>query len=476
MRSFRGITPIIASAWVTTCSIVLPAFAGKPTVTECPAQELRVDLDYQLTIQDQDDLGICYASSAATMLQALDPAHRPVSALELSLQTALTSDSFGTQSDFVVSRDAVVDGKTVKKHKAFNESGNACSAFLKAMEIGACPKELSLLENSDRSIYDEAVERAEREAAARKTQGSQSASASGGKSPFSAGGYVARGMQFGKDLGDTGAKGQINPVEFQAEVLYQVGLMLDALKKGKVENSKVQEYLKTKAPLLLKLYRENSSSESLEKTATSALLSLANTNSCQKSILDKEIIELAKVMKKVSADSEFSEVLRKLKNPGADVLLGAITPKCVDSENRIRYSKSYNCDPVLRPASVKEYSGVILDSLSKSKPIFLNMCSAILKHPTQISDSNAFWKCKELGGDSHFVTIIGARKGPGGACQFLIQNSWGTDCAAHLKDCKDGRSWIDDSTLYPVSKSFNVVTDKPKDTPAKVGSQQGSGQ
>jgi hypothetical protein len=468
VRTHSGFVHFLGSIWLATLSTGISSFALAAGSVDCPIEEFRMDLDVpNLTIQDQDDLGICYASTAATMLQMIDPKHRPVSALDLSMHT--NESKLSDKTPLVTKKEVTnAEGKVVTKYKGYNETGNTCSAILKAVEKGACPKELSVLENADLSVYDRAVE---------KLKGANPAPSSGTKkttpNPFSSAPESNQGKPGKKNpFGSDQAQQVVNPVKLQATVLYQLGVLHDDLKRGKVSSANLSEYLKQKAPELLNQYRQNAKPGTLASLSFPSLYQ--NLNSCQNPSfkdLNQQITTLASAMEKISADQQFEEVLKRMAEPDLNLVLGAISPECLESKNRITYPSGLDCQPVTRPTTVKEFSQTILKSMITGMPVGVLLCSAFLKHPAPYTDPSAFKNCKDYDGDHHFVTVVGARKNSAGACEFLLQNSWGTDCGSHLKNCKDGRVWVDDLTLFRNASEVDVMSIKPNETPKNPVSQ-----
>ncbi len=88
-----------------------------------------------LSIQDQDSLGTCYANTASTMLKSTLDNHPDIAYLHASIKTA----SEGGGSSYFK-----------KDGKFFIDDHNVCVAVLKMqVEGGACPKKYSLPENQD---------------------------------------------------------------------------------------------------------------------------------------------------------------------------------------------------------------------------------------------------------------------------------------------------------------------------------------
>lgn len=118
--------------------------------------------------------------------------------------------------------------------------------------------------------------------------------------------------------------------------------------------------------------------------------------------------------------------------------------------------------------------------LADKQPIAVGFCSAVLHKPYPDAgdrklydapytndwyvswgskDGKPNWRCvsgdpEHPGGDSsHVATLIGRRRNPTDPtkCQFLLRNSWGTDCAKYAAggwtDCHNGDVWIDAEAL-----------------------------
>ncbi len=424
---------------------------------DCPSVEFDLSNTIpSLTVQDQDDLGICYASTAATMLEIVDPLHRKFSALELSLNhnKAALSGS----------------GKAVLKSEGtdkvfFNENGNACDAVKHAIKNGACPRVLSFLENTDLNAYEKEIQAIrDREKKSQITKGNSSTT-----SPFSGSYDTPRTSIFGKDDGagvETVAQ-SVNPVKKQAEILFQLAKLHDDLKKGVVKSTNLASYLKANAPLLLQEYRKNMKPADFSGFSYSLFYSAINQQ-CQNpafSDVKSQIKSLAISLEKLSAEQQLEEFLKKLQNPDSQIILGAVSPACLEEKNRVRFKDQIDCVPHPRPVSVKLYNEMIMGSLnpnSDPKPVGLLMCSALFDRANYTSTPDAVKNCKANGGGNHFVTIIGARQSKDQkSCEYLVQNSWGADCSReHQKGCNGGRTWIKDVTLYQNTMELDVMSVK----------------
>jgi len=443
----------------------------------CPEKEYRLDqegrpLSYA-PVLDQDDLGICYASTAALMLQAVDPFHRNFSALELSLQAKKNELLKGSVKYLSGS------GKTAE---SFNESGNTCDA-INISPISLCPREFSILENSGLSTYADAVSRG---SSTNPFSGSKKTSSS---NPFSNESVSGPGDNiFGKDeINVDGPSGSsIDPIAKQAAVLHEVANLMEYLKKEKVANPKLYEELKENAPALLALFKKNVTGQSKPvysfekfKLGLGSKLS-ANTGweKCTQgelSELKKNITAIANAFSALNGEAHFEAFLQSLSNPNVDLILGAISPACMIPKNRVVLKDKVRCDSINldNPASLttpekqetarKNFGAAILKRLNPNNdplPVGLRMCSALLKQPSYTPSWKALNNCSANNGDSHFVTIIGARKSKDQkSCEFLVQNSWGAHCESNVhQGCENGKTWIKDTHLLQNSYELDVMT------------------
>lgn len=138
----------------------------------------------------------------------------------------------------------------------------------------------------------------------------------------------------------------------------------------------------------------------------------------------------------------------------------------VHSKNEIEFlQKTYfkSCEsqrtPVLSPLPkssavfrtqfypVQKMTAFIEDQLQKKQlPVGLTVCSDFFKKGK--AAQTHFKKFDPTQCNGHGVAIIGSRSAHG-QCQFLLRNSWGTDCSYHSDWPCDSRGdlWVDETTL-----------------------------
>lgn len=125
------------------------------------------------------------------------------------------------------------------------------------------------------------------------------------------------------------------------------------------------------------------------------------------------------------------------------------------SAGRISPPHPLSCSSTMLPAaSARASEKPLLDYFSNKTvpPLLIGYCSQVL-HAGQGyvgvspgAGKNTF-SCDCA---MHYSAVIGKRASPRtGKCQFLIQNSWGTDCDyySHDWDCEAGKIWVDVDTL-----------------------------
>ncbi len=446
----------------------------------CPDKEYRLD-DWGMPLAnapvlDQDGLGICYASTAVLMLQAADPLHRNFSALEFSLQAKKSAVQNGSLKYLSGSGNTAV---------SFNEEGNTCNA-INISPISLCPRDFSILENSGLNTYADAVAR--KSSSTKSTSAASSPSVKTTKNLFSGESISGPGSNiFGKDEMniDGPSSKSIDPIGRQAAVLHEVAKLMEYLKKEKVANPKIVEELKENSPMLLALFKKNltgqpkqgNSFEKFKSGLSGKLNSGAGWEKCTQgelSELNKSIAAIADAFGALNGEDHFETFLKSLENPSVDLILGAISPACMMESNRVVLKDKIQCKPInldnpsmlitpeKQETARKNFGAAILKRLNPNNdplPVGLRMCSALLKQPSYAPNWKALDNCSANGGESHFVTIIGARKSKDQkSCEFLVQNSWGAHCESNTHEgCESGKTWIKDTHLLQNSYELDVM-------------------
>ena len=109
----------------------------------------------------------------------------------------------------------------------------------------------------------------------------------------------------------------------------------------------------------------------------------------------------------------------------------------------------------------------LLNHLSEAKsatPVGISYCSALLqkgpdwKKGTQ--EASDLFRTPECG--MHASIVVGKRQ-KNGSCQFLIRNSWGTDCDSYAKtwECQNGQIWVDADALLENTYELQFVKRAP---------------
>ena len=110
------------------------------------------------------------------------------------------------------------------------------------------------------------------------------------------------------------------------------------------------------------------------------------------------------------------------------------------------------------PQATQELIETYLSS-NRAQPFGISYCSNVLtagaKYIGIKPDGDEKCDC-----DAHASVIIGKRTNrKTQKCQFLIQNSWGTDCDSYSNDwqCKEGKIWIDADALSRNSDDYSYL-------------------
>lgn len=107
---------------------------------------------------------------------------------------------------------------------------------------------------------------------------------------------------------------------------------------------------------------------------------------------------------------------------------------------------------------------------SPAQPALIGYCANILKTPdylgtssrTRITHNGALTlKDLEESCKGHANLVIGRRKS-GTKCQYLLRNSWGSDCDSYAStlNCENGNIWIDEEILMKNAISLQEIGPK----------------
>jgi hypothetical protein len=94
----------------------------------------------------------------------------------------------------------------------------------------------------------------------------------------------------------------------------------------------------------------------------------------------------------------------------------------------------------------------------------ISYCSALLESGPEwkknLSQTEDFFRAPDC--RFHASIVVGKRQ-KNGSCQFLIRNSWGTDCGAYAKnwECEKGQIWIDADALLENTRELQFVRKEP---------------
>jgi hypothetical protein len=67
----------------------------------------------------------------------------------------------------------------------------------------------------------------------------------------------------------------------------------------------------------------------------------------------------------------------------------------------------------------------------------------------------------DIRNSGHASVVIGRRKNASGVCQYLLQNSWGTDCSSYPEhlECENGKYWVDSDLIEKAMINIGVIND-----------------
>ncbi|MBC7692292.1 MAG: hypothetical protein H7222_11055 [Methylotenera sp.] len=145
----------------------------------------------------------------------------------------------------------------------------------------------------------------------------------------------------------------------------------------------------------------------------------------------------------------------------------ALAPECLDQKNRlsiagISCTKHSIHSKLTDPTAYLNHGTQVLRKLVKDRmrpsvaqPVGVTFCPDILVQPTD--PNNTHPGCKR---ELHAAVIIGFRKNPtASGCQYLIQNSWGTDCRQYIHPelCENGKIWVDEYDLARNMTGLNTL-------------------
>ncbi len=106
----------------------------------------------------------------------------------------------------------------------------------------------------------------------------------------------------------------------------------------------------------------------------------------------------------------------------------------------------------------------LLQHLAQGKtatPVGISYCSALLQKGVEwkkgLDSKTEPFRVPECG--FHASIVVGKRE-KAGKCQFLIRNSWGTDCGAYAKnwECEKGQIWVEADALLENTRELQFVS------------------
>jgi hypothetical protein len=521
------------------------------TLPDCPGEEVRLDqpgmpLEHS-PVQDQDGLGICYASSSTLLIQAALKGHPEVSAIDLAVNT-YKKDQEKNKGGTLFYTEMDSKGKPVGKPELFINAGLVCEAFNSAKVNGVCPRNHSSIESSSgtggKSYSDEMSAQSE---ILNETAHFISGMSAGKKKNPSFDLKLRESAPalrtiYQKNLNDhLGAPGSGDHL-----LAFQLGLLdkaypnsvssnldqrtkaeaelraffisdpkfpggyLTGIRDNKSSRSLMdQEYASlSDYPELIKLLRDSESqmgsAMNLDKmheriaNPTYAFLkdseayfqSNKNGMGCDAMAhIRGNLATLSKTYGSVGAFLEFQNFLNGLENADVNLVLGAIAPKCLDGANRIKIPENLQClsSKVPTPDVIRDKKGKILNyeairkpvrqkllwslmNHSNPRPVSIGICSGVFSYDDVMGTFDQPAACKKLHPDTgpHQVTVIGARKNKAsGSCEYLIQNSWGSDCGSMSprlqKECEvnHGKVWLDEKVLVTNVDEIVKIVEKP---------------
>ena len=530
------------------------SFAVEPSaLPDCPGEEVRLDqpgmpLEHS-PVQDQDGLGICYASSSTLLLQAALKDHPEVSAIDLAVNT-YKKDQEKNKGGSLFYTEMDSKGKPLGKPELFITAGLVCEAFNAAKVNGVCPRAHSQIESASGiggvGYSDEMSAQSE---ILNETAHFISGMTAGKKKNPSFDVKLRESAPALREIYEKNLKEhQGNQGSSNHLLAYQMGL-LDRI-YPKTVPSNLQKRAKVEGELNAFFYsdpkfpggylsglRDNKTTRKLMdqeyaslsdypeliwflKDSESQMSSAINLDKMHERVAnptyaflqDSEAFfktnkkgmgcdamanirgnleALSKTYGKVGAFLEFQNFLNGLENADVNLVLGAVAPKCLDGANRIKIPENLQCvsSKVPTPNVIRNKKGQIqnyeairkpvrqkllwsLMNHSNPRPVSIGICSGVFSYDDVMGTFDNSAACKKLHPDTgpHQVTVIGARKNrTSGSCEYLIQNSWGSDCGSMSpklqKECElnHGKVWLDEKVLVTnVDEIVKIV-----ETPAK---------
>ena len=122
-----------------------------------------------------------------------------------------------------------------------------------------------------------------------------------------------------------------------------------------------------------------------------------------------------------------------------------------------------NLERTFRSASFSELSTQVLQQLQNGSPIAASFCTHILRQAPSselvaaASSAESYRALEETCGPEglHAAPVIGVRPDSDtGACEYLIQNSWGSRCDWTELECEGGKVWVSEESFEAFSFSM----------------------
>jgi hypothetical protein len=192
-----------------------------------------------------------------------------------------------------------------------------------------------------------------------------------------------------------------------------------------------------------------------------------DTFSEAKELLESQACKEAEAIKSQLAQTknDLMDVLSSVSQRAEARVLAQLPDACT-AAGRASSGFSSCEDTFVLPGQMKYTKRVISRYLSSKhvQPFEISYCSTVLtagKNYVGLNDRaekpEDFQKC-DCG--SHASLVIGKRPNPKtGKCEFLIQNSWGTDCSAYSKDwkCDHGKIWVNADVLSKNIQTYSYL-------------------
>jgi hypothetical protein len=183
---------------------------------------------------------------------------------------------------------------------------------------------------------------------------------------------------------------------------------------------------------MLKEFYQSASSQNTSEEPSSLQKKLEDI--MEKVDFVKEPAQLAQISLKAIQQKTFVTFLRTI-----------FHGKC---EGKLRASNSYDVERIdadrLKLSSLQK-AEIIQDTLEKSQPIEVSICSQVLRNPEYVPAEN-FRKCLR-----HSILLVGSRK-VSGQCQYLLRDTYGPEsCNRKRKgspwyhpdlECQKGQVWV----------------------------------